>query len=729
MIAYDIVCLVVCNWSTQPYQWKKVSVMTNIRHIFWIFIFLVVFCSRNTNCDDDEKFKRDISGGYFFNSDVLRKDEKKVQGKTESTKDSLFMSPLSYVFGSLGLSLDNIKTSVEYWPPDMDKDKFQKAWESQDTSFLHNSWFNTPVVESVPIKSEPEIIASYDHTSGLSGNYDYDFLPSTTTPTPTPEQYRKPKKVKSVEIIPIKKPESHRHRPTVVVSESYRGTYVKSTPEPVEIISTKEKGRSEFPIAVDYNYNFIQSSTQPPVNDIIYVPSSTTEDSLFPYYNAGAMENAGPIVFPTIEPPAARSSAKHFIAPVTVVPRANKKRKLKKKAKTSSPVTQFNIESQVISHTQPMSAITDETTTAKTSFQHTPSYVIDNEPVHYTDIINNLSNLTEMAYGSGTGNNDKHEKEVKDVYVKIGYKKQNRYSSKVVLNDFDIPSSSTTHSSFVISVAPEDKEEFTEKHDASDYQTTGKEVLTTAATRSPPPSTVRAKKLKSTSDASNIENAIDELKKAIDEYDAHKVRSIIHQYENRSSVASIMNAMVLSASIKADKEKSAHSTATASYSETSSSSPKVQHRSRFGSNRNLKPKYFDALKIDQHSTTPTHPRTPSSSSIASSSYSSSSMRPKISLKFKATASSKLETSTSKKSSSNSSSSTTKAPAALSSSPATIKSRKFASTARQYTPKANKSRQISKSKQSTTTKSQTVRTTTTVRSRRSTKKVANSLHHH
>ncbi|KAG5678943.1 hypothetical protein PVAND_008562 [Polypedilum vanderplanki] len=701
-------------------------------HVFWT-LFVILFCSQKINCEDDEKFKRDISSGYFINSDVINKDDRKVQGKNENSKD-LYMSPLSYVFGSLGIPLDkNFKTSVEYWPPDMDKKKFQKMWESEDSSFPFASWFNPPAVDSIPIKA-PEISHEQpQHAVDLSDNYNfnYDYIPSTVQPPKQNNNHRqvkKHKKIKSIDI-PVK-PENYHHP---IVNENYDSSFIKSTPEPIVIVpQVSEEPESSFPIAVDFN-NFIKSTTQAPVKNLVYVPSSTTEDSLI-YYNEAAMTNPGPIVFPTIEPTTARSSStKHFdYAPIintAVVPRANKKRKLKKKAKTSSLVTQFNIDSnnQVInSQTPEISAITtnDATATEKTSFQYSPQmYEIDNESIHYTDIISNLSNLTELSYSSNnrTGNNFKHQKG--DHIIN----KSKNNLNKVIANDLEsttVVTSTTTNHPFLITVVSEDddnkttkKEEYSSVGPDYNYEKTTEKIVmhstTSTSSHLPSSTTARIKKLNKSksSDVSNsVENAIGELKKAIDDHDTMKVKNIVEQYENHSSIANIMNAMVLSANIKADKEKKNESTATtASYSEIMKSS-KI-HRSRFGTYRNMKPKYIDALKsADQHSTTSVTVHSQHSSTIASS---SSTVKVK---KVKTTASPKtLEnlTSSKKKNSSNEQMSTSSLP------PSSIKSRKFISTVRQYTPKARQI--VNKS----TTKSHSVNTTTIRSARRTTTTRASS----
>jgi hypothetical protein len=108
------------------------------------FLFPIAEC-------DEEKIKRAIYNYY-------QKGPKEPNGGKSNDdyfKNFQGISPFEQVLAALGLSGDDhskIHTSVEYWPPDMDRDKFYQMVKGE--AFPFTSWKNNPTSHSAsaPIK-------------------------------------------------------------------------------------------------------------------------------------------------------------------------------------------------------------------------------------------------------------------------------------------------------------------------------------------------------------------------------------------------------------------------------------------------------------------------------------------------------------------------------------------------------------------------------------------------
>lgn len=636
-----------------------------VKHLFWTIIF-VTWDFRQINCDD-EKFRREISSG-FYNSDIHNEDAKNF-GKNDNDKQdksSAYLSPFDQVFAALsgfGLSANkNVKTSSTYWPPDMDKEKFRKMWE-QNQSPSFTQWLNLQPASGINKQMEPVNFYPINEK---------EVKPEHVLIIPS----KKKKVDEPVNLLPIKVKE-RKKKPVQLYSVTENFEPVNSYPDKEFVVNEEEKESFSTFVSNDYNYYHNDYSIAPTESFYTHPPSpvtlsydqrkyvaprltsTTTDNSLFSY--DAAMTNSGPVIFPTVEATTARSNTRFAaIATFDVVPRINKKRKLKKKVKTSSPITQLLSMDNNITQAPPLSFSVADATTEKTSLHYTPTYEIeiDNGSFNYMDIINNLSNLTELTYSSNnsTGNNVKYEKEAEMEHVN-----KNRYSSKIVNNngnDFDI-----TTPSFIINVESSDFSNLSGNYNKSkknhdnrnssssssshrDETTENYSLYTTSRLASttisqPPSSTLRLKILsKLKPNTLNMESVLGELKKAIDDNDILKVKNIVNQYDENSSISYLMNAMVLNASLKLNEKDIAPavklSTTETPASMIISSTSKI-HRSRFGSYRNMKAKYIDALKADQQPATST--QLPSSKFFVSTTFRAKN------LKSKTTVSSVLESST------------------------------------------------------------------------------------
>lgn len=123
-----------------------------------------------------------------------------------------------------------------------------------------------------------------------------------------------------------------------------------------------------------------------------------------------SVSDPGPVVFPTVDP-----TTKDPDQSIVYIARGGyKKRKLKKKAKTSAPFVET-------SPTKAPSTSTESEIKASDIYmpEVTPIYEVINEsvvnifpPVRYTDVVNNLSNLTEQSFGLARVNDSKKKVEI-----------------------------------------------------------------------------------------------------------------------------------------------------------------------------------------------------------------------------------------------------------------------------------------------------------------------------
>jgi len=432
------------------------------KHTLWIVTFVLFQCSQQISSEDDsDKTKREVWSSGKFN---LFSDDK---------NDKSFgpMSPFAQVFSaidSLGLKMNgNVKSTVEFWPPDMDKEKFYKL-RQEESSFPLTSWFNFKPLVKEPEISYPIVVNNDDSLKNSHDlaestvkqlnidNYSTKSLKDYTT---KPDVIRNPQKYFIHERYTFK-PEIHdieydqeyilsTAKPEVIDNVKYDVKYYKSTIKRPEIVhqfgfeqNNFKSIEKPFISSVEYENAIVSPA---PMNDH---HSITTEQTV---NFDDAMANVGPVVFPPSSGLTEEKRTHEFITfvPTTATsPRANKKRKLKKKVKTSS-ITQLNME-KYITQAPPTALVVNSSidVIAETSSDYTPiNGFIDHDSIQYTDIISNLSNLTEMSFNSfnGTGNNHHQFKQQSDHQKSI---KNNIYSSKKMIH-------STTPYSFIIKVEPE----------------------------------------------------------------------------------------------------------------------------------------------------------------------------------------------------------------------------------------------------------------------------------
>lgn len=648
------------------------------KHILWIVTIVLFQCSQQVSSEDDsDKTKREVWSSGKLNSFSDDKNDKSFGP----------MSPFAQVFSaidSLGLKMNgNVKSTVEFWPPDMDKEKFYKL-RQEESSFPLTSWFNfKPLVKEAkePEISYPIVVKNNDDNLKIShdlaestvkqSNKDTYSTKSLKDYTTNPDVIRIPQKYFKHERYTVK-PEIHdieydqkyilsTAKPEVIDSLKYDVKYYKSTIKRPEIVhqfgfeQNNFKGiEKPFISSVEYE-NALASPA--PLNDH---HSITTEQTV---NFDDAMTNVGPVVFPANSGLTEEKRTHEFITfvPTTAAsPRANKKRKLKKKVKTSS-ITQLNME-KYITQAPPTALVVNSSidVIAETSSDYTPvnGFIDHHDSIQYTDIISNLSNLTEMSFNSfnGTGNNHHQFKQQSDHQKSI---KNNIYSSKKMIH-------STTPYSFIIKVEPE---KVAETQDDVIENVKIKNQVTLSSTPSLPQHDM--KKLESPKMDSSKKAAEKKiLKQKVTDEMSSKFKIVVENSSNSQTVSTISNSI---------DEK---------YFTTTVSTAKKLQRSRFGI-RNFKPRVQSEAVRNQASST--------ASSVASSSSSSTTVK-SIPKRIK--------------SSINTVSSTQKP---INDSMMIVKS-----TARYYTPKSRTRHQNSRIKQSTTKSSSTLSTIKT-KIRRTTKK--------
>lgn len=113
---------------------------------WWIFLILLLF--RMVECDE-EKIKRAI-----YNYQRGPKENSGGKSNEDYFKNFQGASPFEQVLAALGLSGDDqskIHTSVEYWPPDMDREKFYQMVKGE--VFPFTSWNHGIKPHSAPTPS------------------------------------------------------------------------------------------------------------------------------------------------------------------------------------------------------------------------------------------------------------------------------------------------------------------------------------------------------------------------------------------------------------------------------------------------------------------------------------------------------------------------------------------------------------------------------------------------
>lgn len=276
-----------------------------------------VFCDEKSD-EEATKAKRAASiGSYSYSStDFSKFDENHAKTSTIVKKVEATRHDAAFSFDTLKRPMG--KTTVEYWPPDMNKHKFYSM--TQQTAL--ELW---------------------------------------------------PKVVK------IEKPETLPDIPYKMVS----------------------------PAAIDYQTP-ASINYQPPANIDYQPPASIDYQPLTgPTESVVLNTDPGPVVFPTLQP-----TVKSPDRIVAFVARggSNKKRKLKKKVK---PEVAF-VETSPDAMTPATDSVIEITASNQHTFEATPVYETIDEPmidffkpIRYTDVVDQLSNLTQMSFGmNGAAEND-----------------------------------------------------------------------------------------------------------------------------------------------------------------------------------------------------------------------------------------------------------------------------------------------------------------------------------
>lgn len=222
--------------------------------------------------------------------------------------------------------------------------------------------------------------------------------------------------------------------------------------------------------------------------------TSPTESSVV---ESVSVTDPGPVVFPTLEP-----TTKYPDQSIVFIARGGyKKRKLKKKAKTALPFVEFFPTESFSSNTESEIKASDINMP-----EATPIYEVNNEPVinifppvRYTDVVNNLSNLTEQSFGSSRVNDSNNQVEI------ISNSKPFDENNLVV--NFNIGNESSK-----INV----KEEFT---------------------------TLSQEKSLSTQDIMPLEKLLNQLKQAIEDRDVGEIKRIVRLMED-PKVETIISAKI-----------------------------------------------------------------------------------------------------------------------------------------------------------------------------------------
>lgn len=269
------------------------------------------------------------------------------------------------------------KSTVEFWPPDMDKKKFFTSMVGGGDS----TWHSDP-----KLKVEPVV-----YTEVESSEYQTDLPPIAELPESLPD-------------IPI-----HNYEEIEVYEKKAQIPLRKFKPiveDQVEILKIKEPVKEVFKIENYENYNhprFYQ----------------TTEK----YYNEDyAITDSGPVRFPISEPDTFQTSHDYNSAatPLPAQRAGNKKRKLKKKVKTTQNNIAHFYETTVADYNTPP---TDVTVNAILPENVHVQIIEGNgfdagfQPVRYTNVIDSVSNLTEMSFGNDERSRNTAVEEVKEVKI------------------------------------------------------------------------------------------------------------------------------------------------------------------------------------------------------------------------------------------------------------------------------------------------------------------------
>ena len=304
-----------------------------------LLVVNVVFCDEN---EDKTKVKRGASIDSFS-----RTMTKHIAGHLKSSSHlNNFEVP------SHQLSLDIVhgpsksvvgRTTVEFWPPDMDKKKFFSAKQE-----LTDFW---------PRMMREELRQNYQQVQELQ-----------------PVKLQHPEPEPKLEPVELLQPEEMQQE--VKVSEPKPVTSFPDIPIPEH---------------TSYRYN-------PIVVDDFEALLGPSEGTII---DDDAITNAGPVVFPTSDP--TTRDPERTIAYISRG-NANKKRKLKKKVKPTPVVPLAEITETTAPYSNSVIETASDNNDRNVPIE-IPIYEpadIDREPFnpsYYPEVISNLSNLTELSFG------------------------------------------------------------------------------------------------------------------------------------------------------------------------------------------------------------------------------------------------------------------------------------------------------------------------------------------
>lgn len=344
-------------------------------HLFGVLMVVVtltsILCDKKSAEEQVNKAKRDASvGAYSYVTAGMSKKEGSHVKSFAALKNLELSGASSEVGFSPFLSANKPmgKTTVEYWPPDMDKQKFYSMKDDSSSDV----WPEKEVKVVVKTKKRPKVTAAPEVKKPAA-----PVAPERKKPAPMAPERKKP----AAPVVPEKRVPEFPFEPVIPMGSFPIFPNVPVRPlGKLPDIPVPHSWSPKAPIAIN-DFETLLGPTEPTVSEDI------------------AVTNTGPIVFPTNAPTVRMPEQS-----IAYVPRGNsKKRKLKKKVKTA-PVVPFVETSPSIT---PYSSSVSEN-------QYRPEIipiheVIDEpmvnifEPIRYTDVVNNLSNLTEQAFSNNRG--------------------------------------------------------------------------------------------------------------------------------------------------------------------------------------------------------------------------------------------------------------------------------------------------------------------------------------
>lgn len=313
------------------------------------FILLILLLCRIAECDE-EKIKRAI---YSYQPSS-KEQQQQHHEKSNINHFEKFQgaSPFEQVLAALGISgksQSNIQTTVEYWPPDMDREKFYQmnqggglfpfvSWNYEPnlslkkTTLLLEHEQKQPIVKLKALKEKPEKVYNSPEVRGFSASYPSYEEPKKIVTTKQPEfkwieKATKAPKIKIKEKIPDELPKTLKMAPQYFNSKYHQTPVYEVNEEapiyeeipPIKIITTPK-------IIEDY-YRIPETSSPKPKSSHpkFYIHTSklpaqpesptsqvditsSTEDS-FIFINDASVTDSGPVVFPQSTPTTTSTTA------------------------------------------------------------------------------------------------------------------------------------------------------------------------------------------------------------------------------------------------------------------------------------------------------------------------------------------------------------------------------------------------------------------------------------